>query len=747
MRHPRSKRRRPSLLLTSAIGAAALAAASTAATDASALQVFGSDCNFGFQDVYNPGDAVCVSGEMDVVPPGKICAEGYVVVTPANNANPFADVTAGGANYILGCAGAGAFFDEYVWLPPLKPGQYELVIDQYPFFGAFGAEDYRTGGTTIVVSNAPVVFSVNPAAIKAAAMDGLKQAAAINDLVLYLTILDTLSTAADWAGAFGLWGGAAAIALGIYCYKTNTDCPTSYDSAIITIGNKILSGIAASLTAKYGTLVADPPNPNFGDMVPLAETDMLAQGGPWTPAASHPIAKGQTALATLLGVQTAGYQALVPTLEKLQGAQIAGDHLGMYRQADKLGQYVTLLSQSGDAMSAELDALEVAFQSEGVLNTGVNPADVQGALDGIAANGFSAQDEDALRSFGLGDAEIAQVRADLAALPPVPADLTPNALLQNARQMVNAMKPALADLAMQAQAVKDENAPYAFNPGPSASLSAPATGKVGVPLTLTASGTHFDPQAALSYAWDTDLDGVFDDGATSTLMHTPAAPGRSLVSVRVTDPSGNVDVAHAVIDVTLSNEPPEVTSLSPLDPAPFAGVGAEVAFHVEATDPDGDPLSYNWHVDGASQGTGQDFHFTMPDEEPHTVEVIVSDNDPYSPDARTHSVVRAAKWEGGGGSGGTGGSGGGGPGGSATGGDGSGGNGNGGNPAGGNGNGGNPAGGNGETGGGAGCGCGIAGDTGVGAGSALSLLALAAVLRRRRRDSKSRLAPSRTSTL
>ena len=39
------------------------------------------------------------------------------------------------------------------------------------------------------------------AAIKAAAMDGLKQAAAINDLVLYLSVIDTLSTAADWAGA------------------------------------------------------------------------------------------------------------------------------------------------------------------------------------------------------------------------------------------------------------------------------------------------------------------------------------------------------------------------------------------------------------------------------------------------------------------------------------------------------------------------------------------------------------------
>src|SRR5690349_14276480 len=71
------------------LAAAALAGslAVLAPNDASALQAFGSDCNFGIKDIYNPGDAVCVTGEMDVVPPGKICPEGYVIITPANNDN------------------------------------------------------------------------------------------------------------------------------------------------------------------------------------------------------------------------------------------------------------------------------------------------------------------------------------------------------------------------------------------------------------------------------------------------------------------------------------------------------------------------------------------------------------------------------------------------------------------------------------------------------------------------------------
>ena len=76
MRSHRSNRRCLFLPSASLVGIAAALAATTGASDASALQVFGSDCNFGFQHVYNPGDAVCVSGELDVGRPGQVWREG-----------------------------------------------------------------------------------------------------------------------------------------------------------------------------------------------------------------------------------------------------------------------------------------------------------------------------------------------------------------------------------------------------------------------------------------------------------------------------------------------------------------------------------------------------------------------------------------------------------------------------------------------------------------------------------------------
>jgi hypothetical protein len=63
------------------------------------------------------------------------------------------------------------------------PGEWELVVDQYPFFGESGAPfdpatDLR--GEYFTVSNAPIVFSCDPAAIKAAAAASAADAALIH---------------------------------------------------------------------------------------------------------------------------------------------------------------------------------------------------------------------------------------------------------------------------------------------------------------------------------------------------------------------------------------------------------------------------------------------------------------------------------------------------------------------------------------------------------------------------------------
>ena len=59
-------------------------------------------------------------------------------------------------------------------------------------------------------------------------------------------------------------------------------------------------------------------------------------------------------IAQSIAVQVAAYGAIVPTLEKLQGAQGANNHEGLLLQSEKLEAYANLVLTAGDTMLADL---------------------------------------------------------------------------------------------------------------------------------------------------------------------------------------------------------------------------------------------------------------------------------------------------------------------------------------------------------------------------------------------------------
>ncbi len=75
------------------------------------------------------------------------------------------------------------------------------------------------------------------------------------------------------------------------------------------------------------------------------------------------------------------------------------------------------------------------------------------------------------------------------------------------------------------------------NLSPTATLAASST----TPLTdelVTYTGTASDPDGQVTYAWDLDADGDYDDAAGSTAARTFAVPGKAVVRLRVTDNDG-----------------------------------------------------------------------------------------------------------------------------------------------------------------------------------------------------------------
>jgi len=62
----------------------------------------------------------------------------------------------------------------------------------------------------------------------------------------------------------------------------------------------------------------------------------------------------------------------------------------------------------------------------------------------------------------------------------------------------------------------------------------------------------------LTYAWDMDNDGLFDDASTPTVVFTPTTDGLFTVTLRVSDGDGGVGLDHT--NVVVGNMAPTVSS-------------------------------------------------------------------------------------------------------------------------------------------------------------------------------------------
>jgi PKD repeat protein len=105
------------------------------------------------------------------------------------------------------------------------------------------------------------------------------------------------------------------------------------------------------------------------------------------------------------------------------------------------------------------------------------------------------------------------------------------------------------------------------------------------PLTVDFDGsgsTDPDPGDSLTYAWDLDGDGAFDDSTAVSPTHTYTTAGVVTARLRVTDESGASSTAS--VNVTVGSDRPTATITSPAAGTTWA-VDDVIAFSGSATDP------------------------------------------------------------------------------------------------------------------------------------------------------------------
>jgi PKD repeat protein len=126
---------------------------------------------------------------------------------------------------------------------------------------------------------------------------------------------------------------------------------------------------------------------------------------------------------------------------------------------------------------------------------------------------------------------------------------------------------------------------------PTADIGGPYSGDEGSAISFDASASS-DPGGIVSYAWDFDNDGQFDDATGATASHTFATDGSYPVSLRVTDNFGATDT--------------DSTTVTVLNATPTADAGGPYTVELEDTvtlsaagssDPGGDALTYAWDLD------------------------------------------------------------------------------------------------------------------------------------------------------
>jgi len=119
------------------------------------------------------------------------------------------------------------------------------------------------------------------------------------------------------------------------------------------------------------------------------------------------------------------------------------------------------------------------------------------------------------------------------------------------------------------------------------------------PLTVNFDGSDsYDPDPAdtLSFYWDLDGDGDFDDATLVDPQFTYQASGNYVASLRVTDDNGDSDTATLLI--TVDNAPPVATILSPSETDTWR-VGNAISFSGQGDDPDVGQLpaeAFTWQI-------------------------------------------------------------------------------------------------------------------------------------------------------
>ena len=561
--------------------------------------------------------------------------------------------------------GAGAFFDEIIWLPLLKPGEYDIVMDEdgdgvYNDPNSILRDRVLGLGASFALRVLPAplgAFVPDIGAIKDEAVRQVRKWDLVKiqfKMIGYIkTILDASAHLTNPSRGVGATLAGITVVAGSGKIPGIGGVPTDYNDAVLAVGDDVVGRLAGEMSTKYFNLAADPPDPDFENMVSLDISGLdaeladiflsagLSTGYPFAPLGVTPLEKATMELAALLVEQAAIVDALIKSNEKFLGARDVDDHTWAVIHANGLKRYADLLT---DNVQAVQDAAQAIKTEMLLLPLGSHVVDVSVIAEAqarVAASGLTSEEIRGFKDLGWSDGDITDLVDQILATEVPVQDYSPTSVLDDIVESSDDLLAEARALSTDAEDVRDD---LEFFVGalfePTADPGGPYAGMAGIPVDLDGSASVSD-DTGLTFEWDLNLDGLFDDesGPVPPVLFDTA--GSRLVGLLVENDLGLQDIAYVRVDVTLDNEPPDITSFTPTDVVQQLLVGDSLPFSVAASDPEGDTLSYSWTRNGAEVSTGTAFTFTpsVGDAGGNLIRIRVSDTDPFSPDTFEQRLV------------------------------------------------------------------------------------------------------------
>jgi glucose/arabinose dehydrogenase len=134
-------------------------------------------------------------------------------------------------------------------------------------------------------------------------------------------------------------------------------------------------------------------------------------------------------------------------------------------------------------------------------------------------------------------------------------------------------------------------------PVANAVATSPTTGAVPLSVTFDGTGSSDVDGDPLTYAWDLDGDGQYDDSSVAKPSFTYTVGGTYNVRLKVSDPSGGSSFSQPIA-VTANNTPPAAAIDAPLATQTWS-VGQVINFSGSATDAEDNPVAasgYTWSL-------------------------------------------------------------------------------------------------------------------------------------------------------